>query len=272
MRLRPGGIDVFYIDESHDQTSYVMTAVTMPFLRSDDRGWLIAWPDCLAAAKRWRKEIKNNLNIPTTKELHGNKLIYGRGKYLRGRFNFDKPKASSVYRQILNHLDIVVPEASIISAAARLGSTQLYGRTRLEACLYALLQRMRLQCEARHTNALVFFDQGHPEYRKLYRQAQVWLPTGSSMGGWAQGGSTKNLALDMFTKDGNEKDSRHCFFTQIADLVAYSAFLKIKGQFGELEPWQAKYNLGTLYDEIPATLVNTRASRLAPRDGIVRLF
>src|SRR5262249_27220439 len=143
--------------------------------------------------------------------------------------------------------------------------------TQLEAALYALLQRMRMQCIVRNTNAIVFFDEGHPEYRKLYRQAQVYLPTGSRLGSWGGGSFSKNMPLDMFTKDGNTKPSKHCHFTQIADLVAYAAFLKIKAERRALTAWQTKYKLGTLYDELPRAVKNIAAQNKAPHDAIVRL-
>ena len=272
MRLQDNGIDVFYIDESHDQTSYVVSAVAIPFMRRVDNIWTITWPSHLESAKAFRSLVAAEEKIPRYKELHGTKLISGRGNFLKGKHNFDRAKASGVYRRILRNIDRVVPDASILSAATRRGSRQLYGHSRLKAALYALLQRMRLQCNARGVNAMVFFDQGHPEYRSLYRKAQVYLPTGSSQpGGW-EGDRARNMALEMFFKDGNEKNSKHCHFTQIADLVAYSAFLKVKSEHGELEPWQQGYNLGTLYDEIPARVMNTRASNVAPRDGIVMRY
>ena len=56
----------------------------------------------------------------------------------------------------------------------------------------------------------------------------------------------------------------------MADLVAYSAFLKIKSERNELTDWQERYDLGSLYDEIPRNLRNTLVSS-NPADGIVRL-
>ncbi len=85
---------------------------------------------------------------------------------------------------------------------------------------------------------MTFFDQGHQEYRQLYRMAQVHLPTGSMLGSWGAK-ATKNMPLDMFVKDANEKNSKYCFFTQVADIIAYAAFLKIKGERNELADWQA---------------------------------
>lgn len=221
MKLAREGIDVFYIDESNDQKSYVLAAICIPVMRMVDREWHIVWPDRIQIAREWRRLMNAEVKIPPHKELHGLKLISGRGNYYKGRHNFDRAKASGVYRSILRNLDQVLPPASIMAASAKRGVSTLYGRTRLEAALYALLQRMRMQSLKREVNAMTFFDQGHPEYRKLYRQAQVYLPTGSNRtDGWEQGQTSKNLPLSMFFKDANEKNSKHCHFTQIADLIA----------------------------------------------------
>ena len=75
----------------------------------------------------------------------------------------------------------------------------------------------------------------------------------------------------MFVKDGNEKDSAHCQFTQAADLVAYAAFLKLKGEQNRLEPWQASYSLENMYDSVPRHLLNRKVQGREPRDGIVRI-
>jgi Protein of unknown function (DUF3800) len=269
MRLRDGGIDIFYIDESNDGKSYVLSAITVPFLRNINGIWTITWPSHLDAAKQWRRSLRQSEGIPASKELHGVKLASGSGRYFHGKWQFNRSKAGAVYRNVLASMNFI-PGDSIISVAARRSGAPLYGKTRLDAALYGLLQRMRTQCNSRQTNAIVFFDQGHPEYRKLYRQSMVFLPTGSMYGGW-ESGSSKNLNLDMFTKDANDKNSFHCYFTQAADLIAYSVFLKIKSEHGELTPWQAQYNLGNLYDSIPRQLINLKASSKSPRDGIVRL-
>jgi hypothetical protein len=66
MLLRPGGLDIFYIDESHDSKLYAVTAIAVPFLRNVDGSWRIVWPDQLLAAQTWRKriskELKNSFN------------------------------------------------------------------------------------------------------------------------------------------------------------------------------------------------------------------
>ena len=186
MRLRPGGLDIYYIDKSHDQNHYVVTAVRIPFLRNSEGMWHIVWPNHLETAKGWRKQIRDDIHIPRNKELHGVKLASSRGHYLQGRHNLKPKQAADAYAAILRDDLISFPDAGIMSAVASKGK-YLYGHDRLEAALYALFQRMRRNCVAEKTNAITFFDEGHPEYRKLYRMAQVYLPTGSALGGWSNG-------------------------------------------------------------------------------------
>jgi hypothetical protein len=203
MLLRSGGTDIFYIDESHDRHVFVVTAICVPFLRCVDDRWRFVWADHLERARNWRRSVSSNLAIPAAKELHGVKLASGRGNYNKGKYAFERPKACAVYRQTLNLVDFL-PECSVMSVACS-REKELYGHGRLEAAMFALFQRMRRKCVNDKTNAMTFFDQGHPEYRKLYRKAQVFLPTGSSVGAWMSGDQSKNLPLDMFIEDGNEK-------------------------------------------------------------------
>jgi hypothetical protein len=90
MRLRTGGIDIFYIDESHDNRFYVLTALAVPFMRLVDGVWTITWRYHHEQAKEWRKEIKRKHQIPSTKELHGVELASGRGNYFKGKHNFPR--------------------------------------------------------------------------------------------------------------------------------------------------------------------------------------
>jgi uncharacterized protein DUF3800 len=268
MHPRPGGIDIYYIDESHDGNHYVVTAVRIPFLRNIEGTWHIVWPSYLEGAKAWRKQIRDSSHIPRSKELHGVKLASCRGQFLYGKYNFKYKQAASAYSDILKFASFL-PDEGVTSVVATKGKN-LFGHQRLEAAMYALFQRMRRKSVADRTNAIAFFDQGHPEYRRLYRMAQVHLPTGSSIGQWASG-TTKNMPMDMFTKDANEKNSKHCYFTQAADLIAYAAFLKIKGEHNELTDCQKTHAMNDLYDNLPRVKVNTKASMSPPRDGIVRL-
>lgn len=268
MRLLGGGVDVVYIDESMDRYAFAMSAVAVPFLRNVEGTWTFVWEDQFRNVRDWRRRAKANHGVPVRKELKGSKLASGRGRYAFGRHSLARPVAARVYRSLLSDLGFM-QDLSIITVV---GSRQsnLYGHRRLEALLYALLQRLRTACHKTSRRGMVFFDEGHGEYRKLYRRARVHLPTGSMMGGWGSGALSKNLPLDNFTKDANIKQSQHSFFIQLADIISYAALVKIKSETNTLEPWQAAASLGNLYDSIPVRVLNTFASRSDPQ-GIVRL-
>jgi hypothetical protein len=260
MILLPGGLDVFYIDESNDSKLYAVTAIAIPFLRNDNGIWRLTWPDALNAAKAWRRRVADRHKIPVSKELHATKLISGRGNYLYGNRQLRKEDAVPIYRDILSSVDFIPPE-SVITVVGTRGRT-MYGHERLQRVMYALFQRMRSQCKARRVNAMTFFDQGHPEYRALFRRAMVNLPTGSRFG------EERNLPLDMFVKDGNEKDSKYCLFTQLADLISYAALARLRHEGGLLDPTQEANGVHTLYEGMPEAIKNLRAGG---RDGIVRI-
>ncbi len=75
----------------------------------------------------------------------------------------------------------------------------------------------------------------------------------------------------MFVKDGNEKSSKHCLFTQVADLIAFAAFSKIRGERQMLDEAQREIGIDRLYDAVPQEVLNTRASNDRHNDAIVRL-
>ena len=261
MFLRSGGLDVFYIDESNDKSLFAVTAIAVPFLRSTEGIWQIVWPDFLQAAKGWRRSIAEQVKIPTSKELHAWKLVSGRGNYLYGSRQLPKGAALPAFTNILALAARFIPPESVITVVGSRGP-QMYGHERLERVMYALFQRMRRQCIGRNCNAMTFFDQGHNEYRKLYRKAMVHLPTGSRFG------AARNLPLDMFVKDGNQKDSKHCLFTQLADLISYAALAKIRFENGVMEQTQQDIGPQHLYDGVPSVIKNLKAGGA---DGLVRL-
>jgi hypothetical protein len=183
MFLARNGIDVFYVDESGDRRIFVVTSVTIPFLRLQDDRWAFEWDDYLDAYRDFRRELSKTHGVPLRKELHTQKLVSGRGRYRKGRpggNRFGKTAAAGVYLWTLRHLDFLPPR-SVMSVVAD-DRSNLYGRTRLQACLYALFQRMQRACHSRGTNGLTFFDHGHGENLRIYRMARRYLPTGSMFG------------------------------------------------------------------------------------------
>jgi hypothetical protein len=268
MQLPLGGIDIYYIDESIDTDTFVMSAVAVPFIRRVDDNWSIVWNDHFDQMREWKRNLWHDYEIPVQKELKGGKLASGRGRYLRGKHQLQRPEASTVYRAALSSLGFI-QSLGIITVVGSYNSN-LYGHSRLEAVLYALLQRMRTACKKTQKVGMVFFDEGHGEYRKLYRKALVHLPTGSNRGDWGDGAASKSIPLDNFVKDANTKSSTHSLYTQVADMISYAALLKIRGEQRKLPEWQRELELHTLYDAIPKNSLNVMASTKDPQ-GIVRL-
>jgi hypothetical protein len=263
MDLEPGGMDIWYIDESSDSNTFAVSAIAIPFLRpKDGGGWQIVWDDHLAKARQFRKDLHKIHTIPTKPELHAVKLASGRGSYKQGKHQFSQKAGSAIYKWSLQQLSFLEPE-SIISVVGN-RSSNLYGNTKLEAVMFALFQRMEQASLHNKRNGMVFFDEGHGEYRNLYRKSRKYLPTGSQYGAWmtAKGQRpTTNKPMSHFVKDANFKQSHHTLFIQLADLVVYGALMKVRQRTGNLTPWQQKYGLDSAYDGIPGRVVNKNASR-----------
>ena len=151
MLLAPGGIDVFYIDESERTGVFVLTSVTVPLLREKESGWRFMWDDYLDKYKRFRADLRSTHGIGATKELHAQKLASGRGQYGRGNNQLGKRAGPGVYRWILQRLGGFLSPKSFITVVGK-PTSFLYGSTGLDACLHALCQRMQRACEGNDTN------------------------------------------------------------------------------------------------------------------------
>lgn len=266
MDLSPNGIDIYYIDESERYPLSVTSAVKIPFLRPKNcGGWEFVWDRYLADATKWRRDLSKTHSIRFREELHGYKILKQQGQYHKTWRNLSPREATTVYEVALKSLTWL-PERSIISAYATEGS-RLMGYEGISACLFGLLQRMRNDCTNTGVNGMVFFDEGHSSYVRLYRMAQKYLPTGSRFGGWGSG-KTKNLPLSMFAKDGNVKNSDLSYFMQIADLICYAARLKLEHERGALAAKRIGRKHHELYDAIPRSRLNTSAT-MKRRDAIV---
>lgn len=258
MDLAKNGIDLFYIDESERFPLSVATCVRIPFLRpKEGGGWHYVWDSYNEAALKWRRDLSKNHSIRFREELHGYQILGRKGQYLQSWRNLSHPEAFALYSDALKSLTWL-PDKAIMSTYAT-GTSELMGHKGIFACLFGLFQRIRNQCNT-HTNGMVFFDEGHKEYLRLYRMAQKYLPTGSKLGGWEGGKRTKNLPLSMFPKDANIKHSDLSYFCQIADLVAYSARLKLEKERGTLSAKRVNNNHHLLYDSIPQSKLNIAAT------------
>jgi hypothetical protein len=264
MELRNGGIDIFYLDESGADGWHIITAVRVPFIRQNDGRWIIEWGNYLDLAKSWRKELSSKHSILFRKELHATKFLMCKDLYHKSGRNLDPVEAVAAYADAIEKVSFL-PAASVMTVAAK-DNSKLFTWKGIEAAFLALMQRLRSHCDdkAENRNGMLFFDEGHDEYVKLFRRACVYLPTGSSLGG------TRNLPLSMFTEDGNFKKSHFSYFVQVADLVSYAALQKMRFESGVLNAKRVQREHHLLYDKLPASIVNLAVTR-ARKDGIVVL-
>lgn len=250
------GLTTFYADESDDKSVYVIACVAVPTLVHKSGAVENRWSDYYQKVRDWRQMLKAQHNIPVAKELKGSKLATGRNRYDGGANSIQNQAAYNAYSNALQSLSFL-PDGSVFSVCAP-RSYKLFGYTRLEAALYAMFQRMERQLTSKNRFGLIFFDEGHAEYRTLFRKACAYLPTGSRLGQWASGATTKNIPFAHAIKDANFKDSKQSHFIQIADLVAYATLLKAKKLAGALSPREATLGLGDIHDHIPRQILNTR--------------
>lgn len=265
MILSPGGIDIFYIDESVRTPLYTVSAVTVPFLRPNRLiGWKFVWPEYHGLVQKWRRDLSRDHSVLFRKELHAYQLVKSQGLLHKAKRNLSPVEAVALYKSALAKMDFL-PDASLLTAYAT-DKTRYAGEVGIGACLIALFQRMRTQCSKRRTNGLVFFDEGHSEYLRAFRKAQKFLPTGSKFGGW-NGKGYKNIPLSMFPQDANFKSSEFSYFLQMADLVAYAARIKLEYEKGALAAKRVGRKHHELYDALPSSVINLESTRYR-KDGI----
>jgi hypothetical protein len=265
MDLAPNGIDIFYIDESERHPLSVASSVRAPFLRPKQGGWEFVWGNHNSNAAAWRRDLSKKHTVRFREELHGYKILKHQGLYHKHWRNLSPTEATTLYQDALATLTWL-PNGAIMSAYAT-DTSSLMGHTGIDACMLSLFQRIRNDCQHRNVNGLIFFDEGHPSYLRLYRMAQKYLPTGSMWGGWGSK-KTRNLPLSMFPKDANIKNSSQSYFMQIADLVSYAARLKLESERKTLAAKRVNRGHHLVYDSIPRMHLNTAAT-MKRKDAIV---
>ena len=266
--LPDNGLVTFYADESDDKQTYVISCVAVPTLGALRDEVPVRWDDFFERTKAWRRGLRDRYGIPLGKELKGSKLATGRNSYQPNQGRLFGQRAVDAYAFALRTLDFM-PPGSIFSVTCE-RDYRLYGHTRLEAVLYAMFQRMQKKCEVDRTIALIFFDEGHGEYRRLYRKSRQHLPTGSQQGAWSDGSSSRSIPFSRALKDANFKDSKQSHFIQIADLVAYATLMKMRAEQSRLSEREEAQQVAKLHDAIPRRILNTFVDRKTT-DGIKRL-
>jgi Protein of unknown function (DUF3800) len=264
--LRPGGIDVIYMDESARYPNFFATVVRIPFLRQKDNLWRFVWQESYDLADQWRRSLSKAHQIRFRQELHAHEILGRKGLLHKEHRNLTVHEANSLYSDALSSLNFLEND-SIFTVSATADSDVL-GNRGMDACLVTMFQRLKRQAEALKTNGIMFFDEGHKEYIRQFRKARNYLPTGSAYGSWGDGRPTKNMPLDMFPKDANIKHSDLSYFIQMADLIVYAAKTKIEFEKGILTAKRIQREHHLLYDQIDRRIINAKVTT-SRNDGIL---
>ena len=244
----PDGLVSFYADESDDKVIYVISSVCVPTIGRTGDGYAVEWDDYVENARRWHSTLCRTFALNERKELKGAKLATGHNDYLDGGGRLHGERALEVYREALVGLTFLPPGSVFSVAATR--DVAVNGQRKLGAALSALFSHMQRDCGVAR-QALVFCDEGHDEYRQIFRSARTQ--------------AVADAGFPSAIKDLNFKDSRESLFIQIADLVSYACLARLREETGIA----AASRTTRLHRLIPTAQLSTSAG--TSPDGILRL-
>lgn len=245
--------EIAYIDESYDEVMFVMSALIIP---------THSWRASFTHLQNYRKHLKQQYGIFTSREFHATDFVAGRGRIAPTQL--PKGLRAHIFREYLQ-VHTALPGAAIISGCwSKDGMTQ----TETHAKAFARIQeRLQRRCVAMNSQIISIVDEGRSvELQRVARRSKIWNPVGSQYGAWDNGAAFKNIPNDRLIEDPVFKPSHQSYFLQSADFIAF-ALLKSEVS---ATPLIGRYNLADAYETLEPICVK-QASRKDPRGlGIVR--
>jgi hypothetical protein len=245
--------EIAYIDESYDDTTFVMSALIIP-----DHSWQAAF----SYIRDYRKHLKKTHGIFTSKEFHATDFVAGRGRIAPTAIS--KGLRARIFREYLQ-IHTALPGAAIISGCwPNTGMSQKDVHAKAFARVQERLQR---RCVDLNSQIMSIVDEGRAaELQRAARRSKIWNPVGSMFGAWGDGSSFKNIPNDRLIEDPIFKQSHQSYFLQSADFIAY-ALLKSEAA---PTPHVSKYELATAYSLLEPICVKRASARDPRKLGIVR--
>ncbi|MBK0870009.1 DUF3800 domain-containing protein [Saccharopolyspora sp. HNM0986] len=204
-------VRVFYVDDSGSEQHGINVF-----------GWveleLGAWNQVLRGWLDWRQELYRSIGLATDYELHATKFLGGRGRPTGTDWDTAKPNRSQVMRDALSTIDGL---DGLAAGAVFLRTTPGVKHPAAKADAYARLVRY---LDARLTAAgelgLIMMDGDGSDH--TYRGAHREL----------------KLATRSVIEDPLFQHSHHSQWVQMADLVAYAAFMRVERMVGKPFAWE----------------------------------
>lgn len=274
---------IYYIDESYDAAKFCLTAIGLK---------VATWRMAFDAVREYRRQLRETDGVRLRTEIHARELTRGRGEL--GPSIVGKWRRSRIFLELLE-LTASLPDVHVVNICLdRTGRSDpqldawdrllnrlnrlAEGRNRQENALRRKLvanirgkatadvsEQLERRLVPYSAHAMIIADLGHEqEIVRLRRKLSVMNYIPSRFGSWGDA-SSKNIPLTHLVEDALFRDSRHSFFIQLADCVAF-ALLKRETV---PTPQVKKYNLHKAFD-LHLTGVCLKQASFGDPLGIVR--
>lgn len=202
---------VIYIDDSGAETTGYNVFGWVELAVESWNAVLRAWLD-------WRRELYRSIGIPTDYELHATKFVGGRGRPTGTPWDTIKSQRAHVVVDALRTL-VDIPGLSAGAAFRHTERGTKHHQSKADAYV-RLVHHLDARLTAAGDFGLVVMDGDgtDPSYRAAHRELKL---------------DTRSLIEDPFFQH-----SHHSQWVQMADLLAYSAYMRVARISAKAHTWQ----------------------------------
>lgn len=203
---------LFYIDESYDNHSFVVSAFGLRVER---------WRPLLVAIQDFRRSLRDKFGIKITREIHASSFIRDCGDDISTR-KLNLGERKHVFELCLRQWASFAPNVQVINVCLAVP-----GHGDLETAHFRAIQRavnrIERTMQARNSQAILIFDEGKErQITGMLRRMAVFNPIPSNLGVWPDGSATRNIALLKIIEDPVFRPSHRSYFLQCADHCAFT--------------------------------------------------
>lgn len=203
---------IAYVDDSGDEHSFALGVILVPMDQ-----WLAA-QDHL---NTFRRALSKDTGFKMKSELKSTGLIHRKGQWRQLPNN--PVRRSQVFKDALQCLAACPVQLRVFAVVVPdMRSPRLNGPAMNEAW-ERVFERLERFSQDQQASVLLAPDHGTPELiRKIARRRRRFAYAPSAFGG-----KSRRVPFEKLVDDPMHLDSRHSYFIQWADVVAYTAFREI---------------------------------------------
>lgn len=202
-----------YVDESGN-TGAVDAGGTVTYTLGCLLVEAVRWPSAFEEMLAFRRRLRDHFKVPMRAELRASDLVRGSGDFRA--LSLAPGERHVVFRALLRSLTQMHVRAFAVVVDKRVhGSDACF-----DLAWEALFQRLERTSSKEGQPFMLLHDEGEDErIRAWARRARRHLTAGS-----AYGGPSLRTSASLLIEDPSPRSSKHSYFIQASDLVAYSAF------------------------------------------------